>query len=65
MSKDLKRIVIALENTVMQLRRLSDRHDQWCREVVDLLADAKDSSGSLRSGQPEAAPDGQEGGEPR
>lgn len=48
---------------VEELRRLNEGRDQWYREVLEVLTQAKDPDVSLRSGQPAAAPDGQEGGE--
>lgn len=39
-----------------ELRRLNEGRDQWYREVLDVLSQAKDPEGSLRSGQPAAAP---------
>lgn len=61
----LKRIAIALENIHMQLRVLNSGRDAFYRELLDVLTAAKDLEGSLRSGQPATAPDGQEGGEPQ
>lgn len=64
MSKHDARIARALENVVMQLRRRNDMTEAFYREVLDVLTQANEP-GSLRSGQPAAAPDGQGGGEPR
>lgn len=46
-----------------ELRTFNSDRSQWYREVLEVLTQAKEPDGSLRSGQPEAAPDGQEGGE--
>lgn len=46
---------------VDEVRRLNEGRDQFHREVLEVLTAAKDGDGSLRSGQPAAAPDGQEG----
>ena len=54
---------LASLSVVEELRRLNEGRDQWYREVLDLLSQAKDPEGSLRSKQPAAAPDGQEGGQ--
>lgn len=40
---------------VDELRRLNDGRDQFHREVLEVLAQAKDGDGSLRSEQPAAA----------
>lgn len=40
---------------VKQLRRLNDGRDAFHREVLEVLTQAKDPDGSLRSGQPAAA----------
>lgn len=49
----------------VELRRLNDGRDQFHREVLDVLSASKSGDvSSLRSEQPAAAPDGQEGGTP-
>lgn len=49
---------------VDELRRLNEGRDQWYREVLGVLTQAKDPVGSpAGSGQPAAASDGQESGE--
>lgn len=64
-------IAHALIGIGQELRRLNDGRDAFHREVLDLLSKATEDpfeappqDGSLRSGQPVAAPDGQEGGKP-
>ena len=47
-----------------ELRRSNEDRDRFYREVLGVLSAAKDPEGSLRSRQPAAAPDGQEGGTP-
>lgn len=50
---------------VDELRALNSDRSQWYREVLEVLTQAKDGDvSSLRSEQPAAAPDGQEGGKP-
>jgi hypothetical protein len=49
----------------VEIRRLNSDRSQWYREVLEVLTQAKDGDASLRSEQPAAAPDGQEGDEPR
>lgn len=46
----------SLARIVDELHALNSRQDQFYREVLDVLTAAKDGDGSLRSGQPEAAP---------
>lgn len=47
-----------------ELRQSNSDRSQWYREVLEVLTQAKEPEGSVHSGQPEAAPDGQEGGQP-
>lgn len=63
MSKAHARIAVALENVVMQLRRRNDMTEAFYREALDVLTritedpfEAPPQDGSLRSGQPAAAP---------
>lgn len=44
MKRLIRRAVIALENINLQLRVLNDGRDQFHREVLDVLTEAKGSS---------------------
>lgn len=63
--RTLGRIADALCDIAVELRRSNEDRAEFYREVLDVLSSAKSGDGSpVGSGQPAAAPDGQEGGEP-
>lgn len=55
MSKVLTRIADALSDIAAELHVLNSDRSQWYREVLEVLTQAKEPEGSLRSRQPEAA----------
>lgn len=59
-----------MQRVATAIERMAERQDRFYTEVLDLLGRITEDpqsgpDGSLHSGQPAAAPDGQEGGEPR